>query len=131
MNTKLEELEATIEQAQAQIEELKNPKPTKWQPRGEFYALHHSLPTSTAEAAEKATANIRTHNRLLSYVDEFGGDWEADNSLKPAYTVEIDTVDDSYNVREWWNCITLGAVYMSKGCADGLIAKLESGEVVL
>ena len=109
------------------------PKPKQWEPRGEFYALHHSLPTSTVEAAAKATTNIRTHNRLLAYVDEFGGDWEAEWEDESQVK---SSVFYAYRDRLWdldcrWRSCTSGTVYMSQNCARGLAAKLNSGEVVL
>jgi hypothetical protein len=131
-------IELTQEQAEAfgRGESITlTPKPKQWEPRGEFYALHHSLPTSTVEAAAKATTNIRTHNRLLAYVDEFGGDWEADWENR---SQEKCCVNYSYSVndRVWeWNnnysVCTSGTVYMSRDCAKDLVAKLNSGEVVL
>jgi len=147
MNNKLEELKATAAKLQKQIEELENPK--QWEPRGGGYAvLSHGdvtlANTDTGrreygterigkEAAEKASDAMRTHNRLLTYVDEFGGDWEADwhnpNQLKF-------TVLRSHELKQWsGTCFsgqeTLGTVYMSKECQVGLIVKLNSGEVIL
>ena len=128
-------IELTQEQAEAfgRGESITlTPKPKQWEPRGEFYALHHSLPTSTVEAAAKATTNIRTHNRLLAYVDEFGGDWEADwsDNHKNYYVCYA-------HLRMVWSATmssttcTGGTVYMSEECAKDLAAKLNSGEVTL
>ena len=89
MNTKLEELEATIKQAQQQIEAINNPKPEQWEPKGGVYrvlsngeingGLSGNLSRlfgtlrQTYEEAEAASAVMRSHNRLLAYVAEFGG----------------------------------------------------------
>ena len=69
------------------------PKPKQWEPRGGgFWVTGYSQHSNTSsenetrefgverqtkKAAEKASDAMRTHNRLLAYVDEFGGDWEA------------------------------------------------------
>ena len=80
---------------------------------------------------------MRTHNRLLAYVDEFGGDWEADweDWKQEKFCVNY-SYSDSGSDRVWdWNnrysVCTSGAVYMSIDCAKALAAKLNSGEVVL
>jgi hypothetical protein len=106
------------------------PKPKKWEPVSyrEFGAERQ-----TKEAAEKACAVMRTHNRLLAYVYEFGGDWVADWNFKAQmkYYINYDAIED-----DWWVCwanwtCCLGTVYMSEECAEGLVDKLKSGEVVL
>jgi|TARA_B110000908_G_scaffold167345_1_gene220117 hypothetical protein len=142
MKTKAEQLEklkATAVKLQQQIEALEKTK--QWEPRGGSYwvriptidnACKFGVERQTAEAAEKASTAMRTHNRLLAYVDEFGGDWEADWS------------DNQYNYYVYYNHLRMawsatmsitvcasGTVYMPKDCALGLVAKLNSGEVVL
>ena len=148
----LEELKATAAKLQQQIEALEKPK--QWEPRGGGYwvcgwgNVFHSperdtcAPTrrtskfgverQTAEAAEKASDAMRTHNRLLAYVDEFGGDWEAywsDNHKN--YCVCYAHLRMVWSATMSITTCTGGTVYMSKDCADGLVAKLNSGEVVL
>ena len=150
MQTKAEQLEklkATAAKLQQQIEELEKPK--QWEPMGGPYDVRGNGATAlvlrstasfaefgverqTAEAAEKASAVMRTHNRLLAYVDEFGGEWEADwsDNHKNYYVCYA-------HLRMVWSATmsittcTGGTVYMSKSCAEGLVAKLKSGEVVL
>ena len=126
------------------------PKPKQWEPRGGPYDVRGNGVTAkglgvsiasyaefgterqTAEAAEKASAAMRTHNRLLAYVDEFGGDWEADwsDNHKNYYVCYA-------HLRMVWSATmssttcTGGTVYMSEECAKDLAAKLNSGEVVL
>ena len=142
MITKLEELEATIKQAQQQIEAIKNPKPAQWEPEGGGYWVSakggvYVWPTGaerlfgserqTREEAEAASAVMRSHNRLLAYVAEFGGDWVADWS---DFTQEKWAVKSKNEIR----CSverTLGTIYMSKDCAKDLAIKLSTGEVVL
>ena len=147
--TKLEELKAMVSVLQKKIEALEKPK--QWEPKGGDWwvdtsgiareyesspcTIKFGVERQTAEAAEKASAAMRTHNRLLAYVDEFGGDWEADWENR---SQEKCCVNYSYSVndRVWeWNnnysVRTSGAVYMSRDCAKDLVAKLNSGEVVL
>ena len=152
----LEELKATAVKLQRQIEELEKPK--QWEPRGGHYwvcgwgDVFHSTerdtcaPTrrttkfgverQTAEAAEKASAAMRTHNRLLAYVDEFGGDWEADWSVcsQGNYYVYCNGRNSPNKWDSYYsdgNERYSGTVYMSRDCAKGLVAKLNTGEVVL
>ena len=144
----LEELKATAVKLQQQIEALEKPK--QWEPRGGYHAVLSSgfnIPLAvitaeqrkfgvvrqTAKAAEKASAAMRTHNRLLAYVDEFGGDWEADweNSEQLKYSVMYGYISKLWNRDFSQRGCTSGAVYMSKDCAAGLVDKLNSGEVVL
>ena len=133
---------------QQQIEALE--KPEQWEPKGGDWWVdtsgianweYESTPCTikfgverqTLEAAEKASDAMRTHNRLLAYVDEFGGDWEAgweDHQQKKYY------VYYSYHTLGWcmhhaYNSTIGGTVYMSRDCAKGLVKKLNSGEVVL
>ena len=134
MKTKAEqikELKATAVKLQQQIEALEKPK--QWEPRGEFYALHHSLPTSTVEAAAKATTNIRTHNRLLAYVKEFDYFWEADwkNIHQEKGYVYYNYSSRRWSAESWVSRCCGGTVYMSEECAKDLAAKLNSGEVIL
>jgi hypothetical protein len=149
MKTKTEqikELKATAVKLQQQIEELEKPK--QWEPRGGgYWVLHwgdvlggHSDRTSkfgverqTAKAAEKASAAMRTHNRLLAYVDEFGGDWEADweDHSQLNCCVQYSNHRKKWEVDGRYMACVSGTVYMSSDCAQGLVAKLNSGEVVL
>ena len=143
----IEELKATAVKLQQQIEELEKPK--QWEPRGGGYWVcawgdvfgdpiartsKFGAERQTAKAAEKASAAMRTHNRLLAYVDEFGGDWEADwgDHGQPKYYVYY----CYYHTLGWcmhqaYSTNIGGTVYMSRECAEGLVAKLNSGEVVL
>jgi len=89
----------------------------------------------TLEAAEKASDVMRTHNRLLAYVEEFGGNWKADwedmgqKKWFVYYTHECNFTD--WAISYTGTMQAAGAVYMSKDCAEELIKKLKSGEVVL
>ena len=143
----LEKLKATAAKLQQQIEALEKLK--QWEPRGGDWwvavsgnifsggtspvEINNGAVRRTIEAAEKASAAMRTHNRLLAYVDEFGGDWEANWSDS---TQEKGYVYYNYSSRGWsaeswvFRCCE-GAVYMSRECAKDLAAKLNSGEVVL
>jgi hypothetical protein len=132
MGIKLEELKATAAKLQQQIEQLEKPK--QWEPRyGDFYHTISTLPRQTKEAAAEARDTMRTHDRLLAYVYEYGGGWVADwtdrNPTK--YSVYFSSYSDNWEVGRDRGTMQLGGVYMSQACAKGLVAKLESGEVVL
>ena len=144
----LEELKATAVELQRQIEALE--KPEQWEPRGGDWwvsvsgnifsggtspvEIKFGAVRRTIEAAEKASAAMRTHNRLLAYVDEFGGDWEADWEGKNRhrnYCVQYSNLLKTWDVAGRYTVRVSGAVYMSKDCAEGLADKLNSGEVRL
>ena len=129
MKTKAEQIEdlkttaaihmKVADKLQQQIEALE--KPDQWEPRYQ--------PSNPSQIKAKVT-----HNRLLAYVREFGGGWEADwaNHKQPKYCVYY----DYYHKLDW--CMQQayatnigGTVYMSQECAEGLLKKLNSGEVVL
>ena len=110
----LEELKATAVKLQQQIEALEKPK--QWEPK------YNELTLSELKA-------VCTHRRLVKYVKEFGGDWEADWG---SWSQEKCCV---YYFNSWFTastaCASSGTVYMSKNCAEGLVAKLNTGEVIL
>ena len=129
---KLEELKATAAKLQQQIEALEKPK--KWEPRKDLCYRSSAFSTrDTLEADNKAHKDMRSHNRLLAYVDEFDGEWVADwaGEGQGKYAIVYSHINDSWLVD--WNrsYCSLGTVYMSQECAEGLVAKLRSGEVVL
>tara|TARA_R110002167_G_scaffold7622_1_gene36016 strand:+ start:615 stop:980 length:366 start_codon:yes stop_codon:yes gene_type:complete len=114
----IEELKTTAAKLQRQIEALEKPK--QWEPK------YNELTLSELKA-------VRTHRRLVKYVKEFGGDWEADweDKQQKKYYVYY-----SYHTLGWcmhhaYNTIIGGTVYMSQECALRLAKKLNSGEVVL
>ena len=129
----IEELKATAVKLQRQIWALEKPK--QWEPRGNYRIklLKEDAPTMlTIEAAEKASSAMRTYNRLLAYVDEFGGDWEADwSDDQYNYCVYYAHYGKTWNTSMYSRRSLCGTVYMSQDCAKGLVAKLNSGEVVL
>tara|TARA_B110000971_G_scaffold152442_1_gene155656 strand:+ start:205 stop:669 length:465 start_codon:yes stop_codon:yes gene_type:complete len=147
--SKLEELKATAAKLQQQIYDLEI---KKWEPKGGRFTITNASWVSNSpalkgshavagfgagydnrEAAEKARDIMLIHNRLLAYVDEFGGDWVADWSLvsQNKYCITYDKLQLQWEVDCNYRTCFLGAVYMSEECAKGLVAKLESGEVVL
>ena len=144
----IEDLKATAVKLQQQIKALE--KPEQWEPKGGYWWVdtsgianweYESTPCTikfgverqTLEAAEKASDAMRTHNRLLAYVDEFGGDWEADweEAHQVKHTVYYDYASSSWSVATKRMTRLSGAVYMSQDCAVGLRDKINSGEVVL
>jgi hypothetical protein len=138
MTTKLKEIQvsaAELRKSLAELDELMAAleKPKKWEPRGGYYRSIHNTERSTVAADAKARDAMRTHNRLLAYVDEFGGDWVADWSdrWQRKFTVLRTHETKKWAKESWGMQETLGTVYMSKACAEGLVAKLESGEVLL
>ena len=125
----LEELKAAAVKLQQQIEELETPK--QWEPRGGDYTSTH-FTMLTIEAAKKASSAMRSYSRLLAYVDEFGGDWEADwSDNHKNYCVYYAHLRMAWAVTMSSTVCAGGTVYMSQDCAEGLVAKLNSGEVVL
>jgi outer membrane receptor for ferric coprogen and ferric-rhodotorulic acid len=126
-----------------------NPKPKQWEPRGGRYLIewdgiadmdtscdsrvNFGIERQNVEAANKARDAMCTHNRLLAYVDEFGGDWEADwkdlNQQK-CFVSFCEITHMWVGGCDYTNKI-VSSVYMSPICRNGLITKLESGEVVL
>ena len=113
---KLEELKATAAKLQQQIEELEKPK--KWEPLLNWYPDAHT---------------VRTHHRLLTYVYEFDYGWYADWSSRDQfkYYVSYNIHQQIYATQVVYICRHICAVYMSKQCAEGLVVKLNSGEVIL
>jgi hypothetical protein len=115
---KLQELKATAAKLQQQIEELEKPK--QWKPRMGLDWVDH--------------AHISTYTLLLKYVKEFGGDWEADWENLNQEKCYVYYGHNSGNRWHYSNPLKTrisGTIYMSKECAEGLAAKLNSGEVVL
>ena len=95
------------------------------------------LERPTEEQAKKAAKAMRIHNRLLAYVDEFDPHWKADwdDNTQAKFYVYKD-IDEEQWCKQWCvGCNTSiyypGFVFMSKECAEGLVEKLNSGEVVL
>jgi hypothetical protein len=152
INCSTKELREAIAHIQQLLEKLEKPKPKQWEPCDGEFTIHgdggvfltgpHNRSPSyisagmvrkTKAAADKASATMRTQNRLLVYVYEFGGDWEADwiNECQRKFTVLRSHETEQWEKTSCGSQETLGTVYMSKECAEGLIAKLESGEVVL
>ena len=114
----LEELKATAVELQRQIEALE--KPEQWEPK------YNELTLSELKA-------VLTHRRLVKYVKEFGGDWEADweDSQQLKYTAMYGYISKRWKRDFSQTLCYSGTVYMSRDCAEGLVAKLNSGEVVL
>jgi len=123
--------------------------PAKWEPaEGEHYIsttggvgiapktnnyADFGMVRNNRSDALKAVNPMRTHNRLLAYVDEFDAEYVPDwkNTFELKYFIRYDN-----HTNEWFyssNAIrqVIGAVYMSKECAQELVIKLNSGEVVL
>ena len=114
----LEKLKATAAKLQQQIEALEKLK--QWEPN------YNELTLSELKA-------VYTHCRLVKYVKEFGGDWEAnwEDESQVKYSVFYAYRDRLWDLDRRWTLCTSGTVYMSQNCARGLAAKLNSGEVVL
>jgi hypothetical protein len=114
----IEELKATAVKLQQQIDELEKPK--QWEPTMDLDWLDYCN-------------HINTYTRLLQYVKEFGGDWEANwkDHIHLNYYVQYSNHRKKWEVGgRYMECIS-GTVHMSKECAEGLRDKLNSGEVVL
>jgi hypothetical protein len=78
-------------------------------------------------------AHLSTYTRLLQYVKEFGGGWRSDwkDHSQINYCVQYSNHDNTWEVDGRCTVCVSGTVYMSRECAEGLAAKLNSGEVVL
>ena len=130
-------IELTTEQAEAfkRGESITiTPKPKQWEPEGGDYwgNLRHIGAVSNGVEV-RLSAAMRAHNRLLAYVYEFGGGWVADwsDDSQRKYEVTYSCLNKKWSLDYNWTAYSIGAVHMSQDCADGLITKLESGEVVL
>jgi hypothetical protein len=77
-----------------------------------------------------ASELMRTHNRLLKYVNQYGGNWRADwqDGNQEKYVIYYCHVIKRWKRESHTDRQTLGAVYMSKECADALVTKLKSDE---
>jgi hypothetical protein len=74
----------------------------------------------------------RRYNAILAYVREFGGDWVADWDDCSQYKCRIClNYSDSGYYKDCDNLHSSTEVYMSEECAEGLVEKLTTGEVVL
>tara|TARA_R110000796_G_scaffold60971_1_gene141090 strand:+ start:51 stop:497 length:447 start_codon:yes stop_codon:yes gene_type:complete len=146
INAEISDMKVALASLEAKAKALEKPK--QWEPRGGHYRVtgsgsiySGSTPPveskfggvrRTLEAALKTSTAMRTHNRLLAYVDEFGGDWEADWSDNHGnYFIVYNHLPMTWEAIVSFRGCKGGAVYMSKDCAEGLVAKLNSGEVVL
>ena len=131
---KLEELKAMVAFLQQKIEDSE--KLEQWEPRGGDYwgNLQHLGYGGKAKGVEVRLSDaMRVHTRLLAYVYEFGGDWVADWSDRgqEKYYIDYDAPSGALGIDCCYRTFGLGNVHMSQECAQGLVAKLESGEVVL
>ena len=148
----IQEIEATLAKLQAEIAELKQHiiYENQWSPKGgSWYISTNSdsaVKSATSEAskefgveretkaeAEVAYKAIRSHSRLLAYVNEFDKDWEADwnDSKQLKYYIHFDVLNNTYDCIYNSHIKNISNVYMSKQCAINLVNKLNNGEVVL
>ena len=130
----LEELKATAVKLQRQIWALEKPK--QWEPRGGDYwgNLRHLGYGGKAKGVEVRLSHaMQAHTRLLAYVYEFGGDWEADweDGKQEKCYVYYNYSGRRWTYSNWLETRISGAVYMSIECAKDLAFKLNSGEVIL
>ena len=114
----LEELKATAAKLQQQIEALEKPK--QWEPKYNIYT-----------PSESKAAHI--YSRLVAYVREFGGDWQADweDRRQPKYYVYYNYLTVAWCMHQSFSSTIGGTIYMSRECAVNLVVKLKTGEVVL
>lgn len=145
--TQLAQLEETIRVAQQQIDELKNPKPKKFEWKydyGKFWVGTYEVSKSyssdssyiengryrlTKEAAEQSFARNKRANRLEALAEQLGG-------LK-----EFKYTETSYFIQRMfdhtWRCVHAPSafaperVYMTMECAIEICRMLNSGEFSL
>ena len=142
--TQLAQLEETIRQAQQQIEELKNPKPKKFECKYESkktyiinthtYEWHyngsdkdyieHGRYRLTKEAAEQSFARNKRANRLEALAEQLGGlkEFETDESNYFIYS-SINGYGVSSNKLDFNPC----TVYMTKETAIKICEMLNNG----
>ena len=109
------------------------PKPKQWEPSSGSHRSTIKVGRSSALVLCEAEEILYFYDKLLKYVDEFGGDWVADWNDRGQFKhyVLYSIPEQKYSHQGVCLGRHIGAVYMSLECAQGLIAKLESGEVVL
>jgi hypothetical protein len=109
------------------------PKPNQWKPSGGSHRSTIKVGRNSALALVEAEEMLYFYDKLLKYVNEFGGNWVADWNDDSQYKFFIlwDNSIGDWSYGQVSKACVAGAVYMSQQCAKGLIAKLKSGEVVL
>ena len=114
----LEELKATAVELQRQIAALE--KPDQWEPKYNEFTFGE-------------LRAIRPHERLVKYVIEFGGFWQADweDADQAKYCLFYDYSSREWDIKTTYVYCVSGTVYMSPNCALELADKLNSGEVIL
>lgn len=146
--TQLAQLEETIRQAQQQIEELKNPKPKKFEweyPVNNIYMIgnytcrygcngndqnyiEHGRYRKTKKAAEQSLLRNKRANRLEALAEQLGGlcEWKL-------FATNNTIVQDNRN--KWVvsnpSFFNPSVVYMTGECATEICRMLNSGEFSL
>ena len=118
INAEISDMKVALASLEAKAKALEKPK--QWEPRKGLNWVDR--------------AHISIYTRLLQYVKEFGGDWEADWENMHQEKCYVYYGHSSGNRWHYSNPLKTrisGTIYMSKECAEGLAAKLNSGEVVL
>lgn len=143
----LAQLEETIRVAQQQIDELKNPKPKKfeWKYGKSTYVLHsygyainsikeneleHGRYRLTKEVAEQSLARNKRANRLEALVEQLDG-LQDPHSPFHTYFIVFDEKENNYKSVTWPDMISPEIVYMTKKCAIEICRMLNSGEFSL
>ena len=145
----LKEAKVLLQQAQDALEHLENNPPVgQWKPKGKWFVADSGTTFEahnnehrqdfgnsflTMQQAQKASPQMRRHNKLLAYVAEFDDGWEPDFGDRNQYKHFIFY---AHHAREWRSTFDTRTenpdiVYMSFECAEGLQAKLNTGEVIL
>ena len=148
--TLTEEQYRALMQGESVTIEPPKPKLEKWQPKGgewfvnvtgEVFKSVYSPPEivdfglcyPTKEQAEKASEDMRQHNRPLVWLvendDGWIADWDNDKQLK--YSVIFNHRLNKYEIVFSRYAKYMGAVYMSEANAEKLAALLNDGVVVL
>lgn len=141
-----------IDEAKREAKRARKPEVTKWEPADGMWScspvnetpapLHRTIPgydkvksaghlRPTEEAAEKSSAMIRNYSRLLAYVDEHKGDWEADwgDFGQPKWMVYQRRDGHFLAMGSPTEMPVLGTVYMPGHVARELADRLNKGEV--
>lgn len=148
MSNELQQLKLEVERIQQRISIIEQKETTKpvWTPiSGYFYVnsdgivgeaetvetcCEFGLERASYKDARELAEKLRTVHRLIAYRDEFDPVYAYDFT-QCNYCVFWDHAEEKWDYT--WNntCQLIGTVYMSEAVALGLVAKLNSGEVVL
>lgn len=147
LEAQVQEMQKALDEAQRMLEDMQ--KLGRWTPKGGVWrvsglgevlyglagecARGFGMEYPTEEAATRAAAAMRIHNRLLAYREEFAPGYAPDwhNLCEGKWYVYYAHKKGRWVTAPNTCTETVGAVYMPNDVAEELCRKLNSGEVVL